>query len=119
MFRLKFSKILIALILTTLIISSISIIWAQTIKPLEVKYPDLPGKEGPKSLRTFLPNYIEYIYRFFIISGGIVALIALITGGFRYLTSAGNPSLMQDSRNQIFAGLLGLIVVLGSYVVLN
>jgi len=116
----KLSKFFLSAFLAIFVLSIIGTVWAQTtIKPLEVEYPDLPGNEGPKSLRTFLPKYIQYIYRFVVMAGGLIALLVLITGGFRYLTSAGNPSVMTDSRNQIFAGLIGLIVIFGSYILLN
>ena len=42
-----------------------------------------------------------------------------VYGGFRYLTSAGNPSAMSDANSQIFAGLIGLIVILSSWLLLT
>lgn len=45
--------------------------------------------------------------------------MSLIYGGFRFLTSTGNPAAIKDARDQILAGFLGLVIIFGSYVILN
>lgn len=87
---------------------------------LEVKYPQLlKDYEPPQTVKTYLPNYIRYLYNFAIASGGIIVFLSLVYGGFRYLTSAGNPGAMADAREQIFSSIIGLVLILGSYVVLR
>jgi len=87
---------------------------------IEVVYPTLvPGVPPPQSIRTFLPSYIRYIYTFAIFSGGLLSLLSLVYGGFRFLTSTGNPGMMADAKEQILAGILGLVIIFGSYVFLN
>lgn len=87
--------------------------------PLEVDYPDLPGIEAPTSETVTLPRYIVYVYRFAIIAGGLIAFGATLIGGFMFLTSGGNPMRMSDAKNRILMGILGLVIILGSYIVLN
>ena len=87
---------------------------------LELVYPTLvPGVAPPQSIHTYLPHLIRYFYTGAVALGGLVAFLAILTGGFRYLTSVGNPGRMADARNQIFSGLIGLAIILGSYVLLN
>jgi hypothetical protein len=87
---------------------------------LEISYPQLvPEVPPPQTIRTYLPNYIRYLYTFAIVSGGIISFLALLYGGFLFLISTGNPGLMAEAREQIFAGILGLIVIFGSYIFLN
>lgn len=105
----------IILIISVLVVLSC----AGLIYALEVEYPTVGGMQGPQDTGVKLTTYIRYIYNFAIISGGLIALLALIYGGFRFLTSAGNPSAITDAREQILAGLLGLVVILGSYIILN
>jgi len=83
---------------------------------LEETYPAFPG--SPKII-SYLPNYIRYAYMFIVISGGLLALGSLIMGGMRYITSAGNPSIMNDAKSQIISAFIGLVVLLGSYIVLG
>ena len=52
------------------------------------------------------------------IFGGLVSF-SLVFGGIGYLTSAGSPIKQKESRNWISAGILGLIILLSSYVILN
>jgi len=110
-------KIIIIFSFLSIILTGIGWTYAQT-STLEIDYPIFANAPDP-SLLNYLPDYIRYIYVFFVISGGLIALVVLIVGGFRHLTSAGNPATMTDSRNQIFSALIGLIVLLGSYIFLN
>jgi hypothetical protein len=86
---------------------------------LEVQYPSFGGADSPQSSGYLLSSYIRYIYNFAIICGGLIALLSLIYGGFRFLTSAGKPAAITDARGQILAGFLGLAVIFGSYIILN
>lgn len=115
----KIKKLIFVLLLLYFLISPVSLALAQEEGGLEISYPEIPGGvEAPVTKKAYLPHYIQYIYNFIVISGGIIALLALIYGGFRYLTSVGNPEIMRDARGQILAGFLGLIIILGSYVIL-
>ncbi|GAI49317.1 unnamed protein product, partial [marine sediment metagenome] len=70
-------------------------------------------------VKTALPEYLRYVFTFAIIIAGLLAFGALIYGGIRYLTSAGDPTKMADARAQVTAGILGLIILLSSYLILN
>ena len=83
----------------------------------EVKYPEIGTKTITKT--TSLPEYINYIFSLAIIVGVIVAVGVLIYGGFLYLTSAGKPEQLNDAKSRIFNGFLGLVILLGSYLILN
>ncbi|KPJ56464.1 hypothetical protein AMJ49_04775 [Parcubacteria bacterium DG_74_2] len=101
------------IILSTLLLSSFSL--AQ--KPLEVDYPEVFGETLPE--KPVLPEYIKYIFNLALLLGGLVAFGALVYGGFRYLTSVGSPAAMDDAKNQITAGILGLVILLASYLILT
>lgn len=88
-------------------------------RELEIEYPAVPGVETPITTKTALPEYLRYIFTFAIIIAGLLAFGALIYGGIRYLTSAGDPTKMADARTQVTAGILGLIILLSSYLILN
>lgn len=85
---------------------------------LEVEYPKI-GETEPPTTKTMLPGYVEYIFNLVILLSGLVAFGVLVVGGFRYLTSAGNPSVMSDAKDQIFSAFIGLIIVLSSYIILT
>lgn len=116
----KTKKLLIFFALFSFCIFS-NVVFAQQIPTrIEILYPTLvPGVPPPQTYKVFLPSYIRYIYTFVVFSGGLISLLALLYGGVRFLTSSGNPGAMADAREQILAGILGLFIVFGSYVVLH
>ena len=92
---------------------------AKEEKPLEIKYPQIPGAEAPQTTKTALPEYIKYIFNFSIIIGGALAFGMLVFGGFRYLLSAGNPEAVKTAREQIFGSVLGLVILLSAFLILK
>jgi hypothetical protein len=82
-------------------------------------YDDPNAPAAPTSINVYLPRFISYIYYSAMALGGTITLLVIIMGGMRFLTSAGNPSTTTDARNQILSGFLGLIIILGSYIILN
>ena len=87
-------------------------------------YPKLPACEDNKECMPGdpgfgLPQFINYIFVFSLGIVGIVGLIALIFGGFLYMASTGNPQKAAQAKDRIISALLGLLLLLGSYVLLN
>jgi hypothetical protein len=110
-------KIFLLLIFATFLMGSFC--FAQ--RELELEYPGLgvPGVETPTTTRTVLTEFVRYVFTLAIALAGLLAFGALIYGGIRYLTSAGDPTKMSDGKNQAMAGFLGLIILLSSYLILN
>lgn len=81
--------------------------------PLEPLFTGEDDKKGD------LVTYIQSIFKFFIWTVGIAALLMLMIGGFMYMTSAGNQANAGTAKKIITDALLGLIVVLFAWVILN
>ena len=88
-------------------------------KPLEVVYPQIPGALTPTTTKTALPDYIRYIFQLSLFISALLAFGSLIYGGVRFLTSDGSPSVQKDAQSQISAGILGLIILISAYIILN
>lgn len=50
---------------------------------------------------------------------GIVAFIMLIAGGFKYLTSGGDPKKSQEAQQAITYAVIGLILLVSAYIIIN
>ena len=50
---------------------------------------------------------------------GIISVIMLIYGGFRYVISGGNSSKVTDAKNTIMYAIIGLIIALLAYAIVN
>ena len=85
---------------------------------LEIDYPIISGIEIKAFSETILPEYINYIFNFALVIGGLIVFGMLTWAGFKYLTSAGNPSIQKKAREKILASFLGLIILLSSYLIL-
>jgi hypothetical protein len=40
-----------------------------------------------------------------------LAVLMIVIGGFKWMTSAGDPSKISDAKDQIFAAILGLLII--------
>lgn len=67
---------------------------------------------GFNALLTKIINVISVIV-------GVVAVIMIIYGGFRYITSGGTPEKVTGAKNTILYGIIGLIIVALAQVVVR
>ncbi len=108
--------ILVALVLIAFVFSLVGSVFAQQI---ELEYPQIPGGASPPNEVRGLPNFIKYMFNFGIAIAGLVAFISFVYGGVMYVASAGNPGKLTDALGQIRASLLGLGLLLGSWLLLT
>lgn len=50
---------------------------------------------------------------------GLVAVIYLIIGGFKYVTSGGNPDTVELAKGTILNAIIGLIVILIAFLIVQ
>ena len=50
---------------------------------------------------------------------GIIAVVMIILGGVNYTTSQGDPSKIQKAKNTITYGIIGLVVSLLAFAIIN
>lgn len=60
---------------------------------------------------TDVNGLIADVINIFSVIVGIVAVIMIIYGGFRYITSGGDSSKVTDSKNTILYAIIGLVIV--------
>jgi len=97
-----------------LFIASSSIFAAERV--LETEYPEIGEEKITKE--TTLPEYVRYVFKFSLIIAAVAGLAVLIYGGFRYLFSAGSPTAKSEAISWLSGGILGLILLLSSYLIL-
>ena len=51
--------------------------------------------------------------------GGLVLFIMLLIGGFKYLTSGGDPKAVESAKKTLTTAIGGLVMLLGSYIILK
>jgi hypothetical protein len=60
---------------------------------------------------TKINNIIHTIVNLLSAIVGVVAVIMIIVGGFRYITSGGNDTSVTSAKNTILYAIIGLVVV--------
>ena len=60
---------------------------------------------------TKINNIIETIVNIFSVLVGVVAVVMIIWGGLRYITSGGDSAKITSAKNTIIYALIGLVVV--------
>lgn len=89
-------------------------------RDLDIDYPTIPGTDVvPETVGTDLADYVKYVFSWALGVAGLTALLFLVYGGFKYLTSAGNPSQIRNAKDWIFSALLGMIILFSSFLILN
>lgn len=48
---------------------------------------------------------------------GIVAVVIVLVGGFKWMTAGGNDEKVTEARKLIFAGIIGLAIILSAYAI--
>ena len=112
-------KLLLTILLLCLFLTLAGFVQAE--KTTIIDYPDLSGatKPGKADPGEELPRLIQYIFIFSLSIVGVIGLAAITIGAFGYLTAVGNPQKAADAKDKIFSALLGIILLLGSFLLLR
>ena len=97
---------------------------AHSALALEVTYPSINGFpqitgstviNNPKGLT----NYLDYFFGFVIISAGVIGAVSIVVAGIGLLSSIGNPSAMSGAKERVFGSILGIILLMFSFILLR
>lgn len=81
--------------------------------------------QTPSSAGTGLPNdtslsgFIMKIINIALTIAGLIAVLFLIIGGFRYITSAGNEETAEQAKKIITNAIIGIVVIILSFVIVR
>jgi len=68
---------------------------------------------------TKIQTFIKSIIQILVTLAGLVSAGFFVWGGFGYITSSGNPEMLDRSKKTILYSAIGLAVVLGAFVLTN
>ncbi len=84
----------------------------QTSDLLTTGFGDTAGL-GQADLKTTIGNLIRVMLGFL----GVVAVIIILLGGFKWMTAGGNDEKVQEAKNLIIAGIIGLAIILSAFAI--
>lgn len=66
-----------------------------------------------------IENFIKNIIQIFVTLAGVTATAFFVFGGFRYVTSSGNPEALDGAKKTIIYSGVGLAITLAAFVLSN
>jgi len=81
----------------------------------------LPTPNGKDQVATLncIPAIFSNVVNALLIFAGIFALGIFIMGGFKFMNSAGDSKKLEGARNNLVYGIMGLLIVLLSFLIIN
>lgn len=98
-----------ALLVSVFFVSSVS---AQVGDPLGMKF----GSEtnlGNQDVRVTVASLISTMLSML----GMIALVIIIFGGFKWMVSGGDDEKVHEARQIIISGIIGIAIILSSYAI--
>lgn len=101
--------------------------WQPVAPSLAINIPGFKGFSSPTPRQedsgkviyiSFLGEYFGALYRFLIFMAGIISAVLIMTGGFQWILAGGNSSQRSNALERIEGALVGLVLAIGSYLVL-
>ncbi len=84
------------------------------MRSFTVKASDIDGVAKISDLESVIGNVIGYVLGF----AGIVLFVLLILGGFKFITSGGDPKAVEGAKKTLTSALAGLAIILLAYLIL-
>ncbi len=77
-----------------------------------------PGAAIPVTPTTFA-HYLNAFYNWAIGAIIVIGIVMIIFGGFQWMAAGGNATKITAAKERIFSALLGILLAVGSYTLLN
>ncbi len=74
-----------------------------------------PCKAQDDDIAALLGNVINLL----LFISGVIAVLVIVIGGIRYITSDGDPAAASKAKNTIIYALVGLVIAIMSYSIVN
>lgn len=102
---------------------AVSVFAAATTAFAELENPVLSGalttdSQAAKSGTTFA-NYFANLWNAALAIGAIATLILFVWGAMEWIFSGGEKGHLESARNRILQAVIGLVILVGSYVILG
>ncbi|HAM88219.1 MAG: hypothetical protein US83_C0010G0038 [Candidatus Falkowbacteria bacterium GW2011_GWC2_38_22] len=111
LFRNIFAAIVMVFLFSTMAILPVS---AQDIGLDYANNLDLQAanESDPKQMAV---DIVKYLMTFL----GIIAVVVILLGGFKWMTAAGNEDKVAEAKKLIIAGVIGLIIILCAFAIVT
>ncbi len=110
----KTAKALLIVVLFTAVFLFVSPALAQTQDITGLSYAQYTGL-GTQDIRITIANLIRIFFGLL----GLVAVVIILYGGFLYMTSQGNPEVIQKAKKVLIGAFIGLLICLLAFAIVQ
>ena len=86
---------------------------------LNLEYPVFGGININNDSGQDINQIIAWLYYFIVGISGFSAFFMFVLGGFKWSSSAGDPTKIKEATDQITSAALGVLIVLSAYLILQ
>src|SRR3989344_6396722 len=112
--KFKILKFTLSFLTLIFIFSIFNVVFAQDSATYKLIEP-LPGIQEVKDFPDFVTRFIPFLLAF----AALAAFVQIVFGGILRATSGGNPTAIGDANDRIWQAILGLVLALSAYLILN
>jgi len=109
--KLKYAFLMLS-VLSVIGLSSFQPVSAQSDDPFGIQQAKVGGL-GDGDLRTIINGVITTVMSFL----GIVAVVVILFGGFKWMTSGGDQTKVDTARKLIINGVIGLVIIILAWAI--
>ncbi len=77
------------------------------------------GREGNASVETKITDIFQFAINLILYASGSVAVMLLVIGGIRYVSSLGSQENLEAAKKTIKFALIGLVIVILAYAIVT
>lgn len=88
---------------------------AQAINPSDTTLPSSFGVSTNTDVRLIVINIVRYLLGFL----GLLAVIIVLYGGYLWMTAAGNAQQVDQAKQVLKNGLIGLVIILSAFAIVQ
>lgn len=116
------SRIAVAASATAVLVPAIALALTDDQREKGFGLRDIPGQTGSLSGATGLGSQdiratISAIIKVALSLLGVIALVIILAGGFKWMTAGGNEENVEGAKKLIFSGVIGLAIVLSAFAI--
>jgi lysylphosphatidylglycerol synthetase-like protein (DUF2156 family) len=103
------------------ILVSLAMIASPFIASAQFRLPDAGGTGLSNTFggATNLSSLILSVINIILALAGLIAVLVLIIGGFRYVTSFGNEEVTGQAKKMILNAIIGIIIIILAFVIVR
>jgi len=80
-----------------------------------IEYQSPAEARGGTDIAEIISSLLNYVLGI----GGVVSVIYLIMGGFKYITSGGSEKAVGEAKNTILYAIVGLVIIIAAFAIKN